>query len=121
METRSKVLNRFPRSPGVPAKRRAEAPSFIKQNIMFTILSASLSLLPLATAKAWETASGIAGNLIGAVPFLISAPGRFFLANNLTSGNVTGTAITINADEAILDQFFYYKATTTTETEYTFS
>jgi hypothetical protein len=87
----------------VRAKRRAEAPNFIKQNIMFTILSASLSLLPLATANAWETASGIAGNLIGSVPFLISAPGRYFLVNNLTYGSVTGPAITINADEVILD------------------
>ena len=104
MKIKSKVPKPIAGSPRAPAKGRSDAPSFIKRNVTFTILSVWLSLLQLATANAWETASGIAGNLIGSVPFLISAPGRYFLANNLTYGNVTGPAITINADEAILDQ-----------------
>jgi hypothetical protein len=75
----------------------------MRLNIVFTILSAWLSLLPLATTNAWETASGIAGTPIGSVPFAISAPGRYFLVTNLTYGLTTGAAITINADEVILD------------------
>src|SRR5262249_11304438 len=68
-----------------------------------TILSAGLSLLPLASVNAWETASGIAGTPIGSVPFFISVPGRYFLVSSLTYGTTTGAAITINADEVILD------------------
>ena len=70
---------------------------------MLTILGACLSLLTLATANAWETASGIAGTPIASVPFTISAPGRYFLVSNLTYGLTTGAAITIGADEVILD------------------
>jgi hypothetical protein len=103
MKTKSKVLNRFARSPGVPAKRRSEVPTFMKRNVVFTILSAWLSLLPLASTNAWETASGVAGTPIVSVPFIISVPGRYFLASNLTYGTTTGAAITINADEVILD------------------
>ena len=103
MQTKSKVLNRLARSPGVPAKMRSEVPSFIKRNVVFTIVSASLSLLPLASANAWETASGVAGTAIGSVPFTISVPGRYFLASNLIYVLTTGAAITINADEVILD------------------
>lgn len=103
MQTRSKVLNRFARSPEVPAKSRSEVPGFTKRNVMFTILSAWLSLLPLASTNAWETASGIAGTPIGSVPFTISAPGRYFLVTNLTYGSVSGPAININASEVTLD------------------
>lgn len=103
MKTKSKVLNRFAQSPGVPAKSRSEAPCFMKRNIVFTILSAWLSLLPLATTNAWETASGIGATPIASVPFTISAPGRYFVVTNLTYGLTTGQAITINANEVILD------------------
>lgn len=103
MKTKSEVLNRFARSPGMPAKRRSEVPSFMKRNIVFTILSAWLSLLPLASTNAWETASGVAGTAIGSVPFTISVPGRYFVASNLIYVLTTGAAITINADEVILD------------------
>ena len=54
----------------------------------------------------WETASGAGGTAIGSVPFSTSVPGRYFLAGNLTYGTwctSTGAAITINADEVILD------------------
>src|SRR6266404_9176820 len=103
MQTKSKVLNRLARSPGVPAKMRSEVPSFIKRNVVFRIVSASLSLLPLASANAWETVSGVAGTAIGSVPFTISVSGRYFLASNLIYVLTTGAAITINADEVILD------------------
>jgi len=103
MKTRSKVPKPVARSPRAPAKGRSEAPSFIKRNVMFTILGAWLSLLPLATTNAWETASGIGGNPIASLPFSVSAPGRYFLVTNLTYALTTGPAITINADEVILD------------------
>ena len=75
----------------------------MKRKVVFTILSAWLSLLPLASTNAWETASGVAGTAIGSVPFTISVPGRYFLASNLIYVLTTGAAITINADEVILD------------------
>jgi Periplasmic copper-binding protein (NosD) len=103
MKPKSKPLNRLTRSPGLPAKRRSEVPSFIKRNIVFKILSACLNLLPLASTNAWETASGVAGTAIVSVPFIISVPGRYFLASNLTYVPTNGAAITINADEVILD------------------
>ena len=103
MKPKSKVQNRFARSPGVPVKRRSEVPSFMKRNVVFTILSAWLTLLPLASTNAWETASGVGGTAIVSVPFIISVPGRYFLTSNLTYVLTTGAAITINADEVILD------------------
>ena len=103
MQTESKVLNRFAQSPGVPAKRRSEVPGFMKRNVVFAIFSTWLSLLPLASTNAWETASGATGTPIGSVPFIISAPGKYFLVANLTYGSVSGPAINISADEVILD------------------
>jgi|SRR6516162_4547129 3-dehydroshikimate dehydratase len=103
MKIKSKVPKPIAGSPRAPAKGRSDAPSFIKRNVTFTILSVWLSLLQLATANAWETASGIGGNPIASVPFSISAPGRYFLVTNLTYALTTGAAITINADEVILD------------------
>ena len=103
MKIKSKVLNRPARSPGVLAKRSSEVPRFIKRNVVFTILSACLSLFPLGSTNAWETASGVGGTAIVSVPFIISVPGRYFLASNLSYVPTTGAAIIINADEVILD------------------
>jgi hypothetical protein len=53
-------------------------------------------------ASAFETAQAVTATPITAVPFVISAPGNYFLVSDLTS-SAPGVAITIDANEVVLD------------------
>jgi hypothetical protein len=75
----------------------------MKRNIIVSIMATGLALLPLASANAFETAQGVAATPITALPFTITASGNYFLPANLAVNLATGTAITINASEVILD------------------
>jgi hypothetical protein len=75
----------------------------MKRNIIVSIMATGLALLPLASANAFETAQGVAATPITALPFTITASGNYFLPTDLAVNLATGSAITINASEVILD------------------
>jgi hypothetical protein len=75
----------------------------MKRNIIVSIMATGLALLPLASANAFETAHGVVATPITALPFTITASGNYFLPANLAVNMATGSAITINASEVILD------------------
>jgi hypothetical protein len=54
-------------------------------------------------ASAFETAVDVAATAITKVPFVISAPGNYYLKDDLTFTAPAGTAITIEASQVILD------------------
>jgi hypothetical protein len=69
----------------------------MKKLIAFGLLIAGAGL-----AGAFETSQSVTATPITAVPFVISAPGNYFLATDLTS-SAPGVAITIDANEVVLD------------------
>src|ERR1700739_852314 len=75
----------------------------MKRNVIVSIMATGLALLPLASANAFETAHGVVATPITALPFTITASGNYFLPANLAVNMATGSAITINASEVILD------------------
>jgi hypothetical protein len=75
----------------------------MKRNIIVSIMATGLALLPLASANAFETARGVVATPITALPFTITAPGNYYLPANIAVNMATGSAITINASEVILD------------------
>jgi hypothetical protein len=66
------------------------------------IATSILLLAGAGLAGAFETAQSVTATPITAVPFVISAPGNYFLPADLTS-SAPGVAITINANEVVLD------------------
>ena len=75
----------------------------MKRNIIVSIMATGLALLPLTSANAFETAQGVVATPILAVPFTITVSGNYYLPANITTNLATGSAITINASEVILD------------------
>lgn len=75
----------------------------MKRNIVLPLITAGLALLSLPNTKAWEVATNVPGTAITSVPFLISAPGNYYLASNLTFNSPAGAAILITASEVYLD------------------
>src|ERR1700758_190755 len=74
----------------------------MKRNLM-SIMATGLALLPFASANAFETAQGVVATPITTVPFTITASGNYFLPANLAVNMATGSAITVNASEVIID------------------
>jgi hypothetical protein len=71
---------------------------------MKKLITASWLLLSVAGfASAFETAVDVAATAITKVPYVISAPGNYYLPNDLTFTAPAGTAITIEASQVILD------------------
>jgi hypothetical protein len=64
-----------------------------------SILGATLSFL---------SAASYAQTPITSVPYTISAPGRYILANNLTYSAASGNAITVEASNVSIDLNGYY-------------
>ena len=54
------------------------------------------------SAQAFETAQGVTATPITKVPFVISAPGNYYLPGDLEC-STPGVAILVNADEVVLD------------------
>jgi hypothetical protein len=74
----------------------------MKRNLL-SILATGLALLPFASANAFETAHGVTAVAITTVPFTITVSGNYFLPANLAVNMATGSAITVNASEVIID------------------
>jgi hypothetical protein len=67
-------------------------------------LLVGIGLLALTLGvKAFETAVNVPATAITAVPFVITVPGNYYLAKDLTFTAPAGTAITIEASQVILD------------------
>jgi hypothetical protein len=66
------------------------------------IAAFGLLLAGAGFASAFETAQSVTATPITTLPFTITAPGNYFLPADLTS-NSPGVAITINANEVVLD------------------
>src|SRR5262245_19902060 len=66
-------------------------------------LMAALTLLALALAVAPAGAETVNCTVIGSVPFTISSAGIYCLQNHLNLNTASGTAITINADNVVID------------------
>jgi hypothetical protein len=64
-----------------------------------SVLAAGLTLLSVASYGQTP---------INSVPYTISAPGTYILANNLTYSGANGNAITVNADHVSIDLNRYY-------------
>jgi hypothetical protein len=75
----------------------------MKRNAVLSLIAAGLALLPITNTKAWEVATNVPGTAITGVPFVITAPGNYYLANNVTFSAPSGAAITILASEVYLD------------------
>jgi len=75
----------------------------MKRNAVLSLIAAGLALLPITNTKAWEVATNVPGTAITGVPFVITAPGNYYLANNVTFSAPAGAAITILASEVYLD------------------
>jgi hypothetical protein len=77
--------------------------AYMKRNIVLSVIAAGLTLLPVASTKAFETAQGVVATPITTVPFVISTSGNYYLPANLTFTAAAGAAITITASEVVLD------------------
>jgi hypothetical protein len=75
----------------------------MKRNVVLSVIAAGLTLLPVASTLAFETAQGVAATPITAVPFVIATSGNYYLPANLNFTGIGGAAITINASEVVLD------------------
>jgi Right handed beta helix region len=75
----------------------------MKRNVILSLIAAGLAVMSTANTKAWEVATSVPGTAISSVPFVISAPGNYYLASNLTFSAPAGAAITITASEVYLD------------------
>jgi parallel beta-helix repeat protein len=74
----------------------------MKRNVVLSLL-AGLALLSLPSVKAWEVSTNVPGTAITTVPFTITTSGNYYLATNLTFTTGVGAAITIAADQVVLD------------------
>jgi hypothetical protein len=77
--------------------------AYMKRNIVLSVIAAGLTLLPVASTKAFETAQGVVATPITTVPFVIATSGNYYLPANLTFTAAAGAAITITASEVVLD------------------
>lgn len=75
----------------------------MKRYTVLSLLAAGLTLLPVANSNAWSVATNVPATAIGAVPFVINAPGNYYLATDLVFTGPAGAAITINASQVTLD------------------
>jgi len=75
----------------------------MKRNLISSIMATGLALLPFASANAFETAQGVVATPITTLPFTITTSGNYYLPTNLAVALATGSAITINASEVVLD------------------
>src|SRR5271167_2674911 len=75
----------------------------MKRHVVLSLIAAGLALLPVAGAKAFETAQGVTATPITTLPFVISTSGNYYLPANLTTAVPAGAAITITASEVYLD------------------
>lgn len=66
------------------------------------LAGASLLLLSSAVLQAFETAQGVTATAITSLPFTITKPGNYYLPADLSFSS-PGVAITINANEVVLD------------------
>jgi len=75
----------------------------MKRNVVLSLIAAGLALIPAANTKAWDVSTSVPGTAISSLPYLISAPGNYYLASNLTFSSPAGAAILIEASEVYLD------------------
>jgi Right handed beta helix region len=75
----------------------------MKKHVLFGVLTVGLTLLSVAGARAWDVSTSVPATAITFVPYVITAPGNYYLATNLTFNGPAGAAITINASEVYLD------------------
>src|SRR5271165_2449034 len=75
----------------------------MKRNVVLSLIAAGLALIPAANTKAWDVSTSVPGTAITSVPYVITAPGNYYLASNLTFSAPSGAAITIEASEVYLD------------------
>ena len=69
---------------------------------MKPLFASLIALALLGSAHAFETAQSVTATPITSVPFTITAPGNYYLPDDLTSTS-PGVAILINANEVVLD------------------
>jgi hypothetical protein len=74
----------------------------LRHCLSLIVLAAASLALPAAPARAAESYDACTG-FIDAVPATISAPGVWCLNKNLAMATTTGTAITVNASNVVLD------------------
>jgi hypothetical protein len=75
----------------------------MKRNVVLSLITAGLALMPVAGAMAFETAQGVTATPITSLPFTISTSGNYYLPANLTYTLPAGPAITITASQVYLD------------------
>jgi len=75
----------------------------MKRNVVLSLITAGLALLPVAGAYAFETAQGVVATPITSLPWVISTPGNYYLPTDLTTATPAGAAITITASQVYLD------------------
>jgi hypothetical protein len=74
----------------------------MNNNLFVSVAAFALYVSGMMSAQAFETAQTVTATAITSLPFTISTPGNYYLPNNLVSSSA-GVAITINADEVVLD------------------
>ena len=75
----------------------------MKRNVVLSLIAGGLSLLTVTGANAWSVATNVPGTAITSVPFVISTPGNYYLASNLSDTAPGAIAIVITANEVTLD------------------
>jgi len=75
----------------------------MKRNAVLSLIAAGLALLPVTNTKAWDVSTSVPATAITGVPYVITAPGNYYLANNVSFSAPSGAAITILASEVYLD------------------
>jgi len=74
----------------------------MKRNVLLSLIGAGLTLLPIASSKAFETAQGVTATPITTLPFTITTSGNYYLPGDLTFPGI-GAAILVNADQVVID------------------
>jgi hypothetical protein len=74
----------------------------MKNKLCVSVAAFALCVVGMVSAQAFETAQGVTATPITALPFTINKPGNYYLPADLTFSGA-GAAITINADEVVVD------------------
>jgi hypothetical protein len=74
----------------------------MSKHLLLLVASLALGLGAPLSGRAFETAQGVTATPITSLPFTINKPGNYYLPNDLTFSGA-GAAITVNADEVVID------------------
>jgi Right handed beta helix region len=75
----------------------------MNRHIVFFLTATGLTLLPFASANAFETGQAVVATAITALPFTITVSGNYYLPSDLATAATSGAAITISASHVTLD------------------